>query len=31
MRTILPLLVASIVAGSCLAGAASRLPAPVDI
>ena len=27
MRTILPLLVASIVAGSCLAGAASRLPA----
>jgi hypothetical protein len=27
MRTILPLLIASIVAGSCLAGAASRLPA----
>ena len=27
IRTILPLLVASIVAGSCLAGAASRLPA----
>jgi hypothetical protein len=27
MRTILPFLVASIVAGSCLAGAASRLPA----
>ena len=27
MRTILPLLVASLVAGSCLAGAASRLPA----
>ena len=27
MRTILPLLVASIVVGSCLAGAASRLPA----
>jgi hypothetical protein len=27
MRTFLPLLVASIVAGSCLAGAASRLPA----
>ena len=27
MRAILPLLVASIVAGSCLAGAASRLPA----
>jgi hypothetical protein len=27
MKTILPLLVASIVAGSCLAGAASRLPA----
>jgi hypothetical protein len=27
MRTILPLLVASIVAGSCLAGAARRLPA----
>ncbi len=27
MRTILPLLVASIVAGSCLAGATSRLPA----
>ena len=27
MRTILPLLVVSIVAGSCLAGAASRLPA----
>jgi hypothetical protein len=27
MRTILPLLFASIVAGSCLAGAASRLPA----
>ena len=27
MRTILPLLVAGIVAGSCLAGAASRLPA----
>ena len=27
MRTILPLLVASIVAGACMAGAASRLPA----
>jgi glutathione peroxidase-family protein len=27
MRTILPLLIANIVAGSCLAGAASRLPA----
>src|SRR5215211_5946747 len=27
MRTILPLLIASIIAGSCLAGAASRLPA----
>jgi Thioredoxin like C-terminal domain len=27
MKTILPLLIASIVAGSCLAGAASRLPA----
>jgi hypothetical protein len=27
MRTVLPLLVATIVAGSCLAGAASRLPA----